>query len=129
VGKRRSVALTIAALQRAIRLCQPPAGVFFRADCGVEYGPRWFKQALTNHGFIHSMNRPGSMNDNAHMESFFHTLKLEGLYKMRFDQAPRLSHSLRSYFTFYNQDRLHSSLAHQTPGVFDKGPHAHFPPN
>lgn len=43
------------------------------------------------------------MNDNAHMESFFHTLKIKGLYKMRFDQ-----------------DRLHSSLAYQPPGVFEK---------
>ncbi len=120
LGKRRTAALTIAALQRAIRLRKPPAGVFFHSDRGVEYGSRLYKQALSKHGFIQSMNRPGSMNDNAHMESFFHTLKLEGLYKMRFDQDPPLRQSLRSYFSFYNQDRLHSSLAYQPPGVFEK---------
>ena len=26
------------------------------------------------------MNRPGKMNDNAHIESFFHSMKAEELY-------------------------------------------------
>jgi transposase InsO family protein len=120
LGKRRTSSLTIAALQRAIHLRKSPAGVFFHSDRGAEYGSRLYKQALNKHGFIQSMNRPGSMNDNAHMESFFHTLKIEGLYKMHFDQDPPLRQSLRSYFSFYNEDRLHSALAYQPPGVFEK---------
>jgi putative transposase len=119
LGKRRTAALTITALKHAVRLRKPQPGVFFHSDRGVEYGSRLFKQALATHGFIQSMNRPGSMNDNAHIESFFHTLKLEGLYKMRFDQDRPLRHSLRQYFAFYNRDRLHSSLAYQSPGVFE----------
>lgn len=87
LGKRRTAALTIAALQRAIRLRKPPSGVFFHSDRGVEYGSRLYKQALSKHSF---------------------------------DQDPPLRQSLRSYFSFYNQDRLHSSLAYQPPGVFEK---------
>jgi putative transposase len=33
---------------------------------------------------LQSMNRAGKMNDNAHMESFFHSMKTEQLYGQKF---------------------------------------------
>ena len=119
LGPRRTSSLTIAALNQALKRRRPPPGVYFHSDRGVEYGSRTFKNKLKRHGFIQSMNRPGSMNDNAHMESFFHSLKIEGLYKQRFDSEPPLRGSLQSYFHFYNQQRLHSSLQYLPPAAFE----------
>ena len=119
LGPRRTATLTIAALKQALKNRQPPPGTYFHSDRGVEYGCHAFKDELKRHGFIQSMNRPGSMNDNAHMESFFHSLKIEGLYKQRFDADKPLRASLQSYFHFYNQQRLHSSLLYQPPAAFE----------
>lgn len=119
LGPRRTSSLTISALNQALKNRRPPPGVYFHSDRGVEYGSRTFKNRLKLHGFVQSMNRPGSMNDNAHMESFFHSLKIEGLYKLRFDSEQPLRSSLQSYFYFYNQQRLHSSLQYLPPVAFE----------
>jgi putative transposase len=66
------------------------------------------------------MNRPGKMNDNAHMESFFHTMKTESLRHMSFHTDTALHRELRSYIGFYNGQRLHSSLDYLSPSTFEK---------
>lgn len=66
------------------------------------------------------MNRPGKMNDNAQMESFFQSMKTEELYGQTFTSDDDLHKALLSYFQFYNQQRLHSSIGHRSPAVFEK---------
>jgi putative transposase len=72
-------------------------------------------------GRLQSMNRPGKMNDNAHMESFFHSMKCEELYGKKFDTEQQLRSTLRSYIHFYNERRLHSSLQYLPPAAFERG--------
>ena len=68
---------------------------------------------------MQSMNRPGKMNDNAHMESFFHSMKAEELHgKIR--QRRAVAPGLRSYIAFYNQQRLHSALRYLPPVAFER---------
>jgi putative transposase len=69
---------------------------------------------------LQSMNRPGKMNDNAHMESFFHSMKTEELYGKTFTDDQQLRQTLSSYIAFYNQQRLHSSLRYLPPAVFEQ---------
>ena len=71
-------------------------------------------------GMVQSMNRPGRMNDNAHMESFFHSMKCEELYGKRFETEQQLRNTLSSYISFYNDRRLHSSLRYLPPAVFER---------
>ena len=66
------------------------------------------------------MNRPGKMNDNAHMESFFHSMKAEDLHGRRFDDDGQLRQAIRSYIAFYNQQRLHSALCYLPPVAFER---------
>jgi putative transposase len=70
---------------------------------------------LRRHGIVQSMNRPGQMNDNAHMESFFHSLKSEFLSGKQFDSDQELRQTLHTYLQYYNHTRLHSSLEHTSP--------------
>jgi putative transposase len=120
LGSQRTASLTIDALNHALRNRRPPRGVHFHSDRGIEYAALDFKDKLRQHGFVQSMNRPGSMNDNAHMESFFHSLKVEGLYKKKFDTDQQLSEALLSYFQFYNQQRLHSALRYLPPAAYER---------
>ena len=90
------------------------------AKRGIEYAALNYRAALGQHGVIQSMNRPARMNNNAHMESFFHSMKTEYLYGKRFDTDAQLRQTLLSYLQSYNHSRLHSSLNHLCPAVFEQ---------
>lgn len=120
LGHKRDAALTSQALEHATRKREARPGLVFHTDRGMEYAALEFKRQLARRGFIQSMNRPGKMNDNAHMESFFHTMKTEGLHEMSFDTDAALHRQLRDYIRFYNQQRLHSSLDYLAPAVFEQ---------
>ena len=120
VSRRRDAALTREALRHAVRKRQPSPGLVFHSDRGIEYAAFEYRDQLTRLGIVQSMNRPGRMNDNAHMESFFHSMKAESLYGKTFDTEGQLRRTLHSYIAFYNQQRLHSSLRYLPPAAFER---------
>ena len=66
-----------------------------------------------------SMNRPGHCTDNAHMESFFHSLKGEWIGGVKYAKVDALRVSIRDYIVnFYNRTRLHSGLNYRLPNEF-----------
>lgn len=115
----RDAALTSSTLRSAIALRNPAPGLIFHSDRGIEYAAHHFKALLHQHDIVQSMNRPGKMNDNAHMESFFHSLKSEHLYGKTFSCTHVLELTIKDYVTFYNHQRLHSSLGHLCPITFE----------
>jgi len=121
ISTQRTAALTIDALRQAIRARKPRPGTYFHSDRGIEYAALDFKAKLRQHGFVQSMNRPSNMNDNAHMESFFHSLKVEGLFRQKFESDRQLSEAVIDYIQFYNQQRLHSSLGFVPPAAYERG--------
>jgi len=64
---------------------------------------------------VQSMNRPREITDNAHMESFFHSMKSDALHGVRFAQEPELRTLLRRYIPYYNGVRLHSGIGYSSP--------------
>jgi putative transposase len=103
-----------------IALRNPASGVLFHSDRGIEYAAHEFRDQLARLGLLQSMNRAGKMNDNAHMESFFHSLKTEELYGKTFSADQELRNTLNSYIGFYNQQRLHSSLHYLPPAAYEQ---------
>jgi transposase InsO family protein len=61
-----------------------------------------------------SMGRVGSCYDNAVAESFFATLKAEIGTRVRATRAEARK-AVFAYLTYYNQNRLHSTLQYRTP--------------
>jgi transposase InsO family protein len=59
--------------------------------------------------------------DNAVMESFCHTLKVELSYGQRYRTRGEAQTAVFDYIEiFYNRQRLHSSLDCQTPEAFER---------
>lgn len=113
-GEKRDVTLTLKALNHAVRVRKPRVGLIFHTDRGSEFGAAAFRDRLDKLGFIQSMNRPRRMNDNARMESFFHSFKADGFHGAHFSSLVDLKHFIRSYVPFYNHKRIHSALGYLT---------------
>jgi transposase InsO family protein len=115
----RDVTLTRAALMQALRKRNPGPGLVFHSDRGIEYAAHAFRSIMRRHGFVQSMNRPGQMNDNAHMESFFHSFKTEYIHGKTFHTDAQLRQAVQTYIPFYNQDRIHTSIDRMSPVAFE----------
>ncbi len=115
LGRHRDARLTLAALNRAVFNRRPRSHLIFHTDRGIEYAAYAFRDRLAALGFVQSMNRPGEIADNAHMESFFHSMKTDVVHGFTFATDGALERQLRSYMPFYNRLRLHSQLGYRSP--------------
>ena len=115
----RDSSLTLGALKQALRHRKPKAGLIFHSDRGIEYRAFKYSDRLAQRGIIQSMNRPRLMNDNAHMESFFHNLKAERIHGNEFMRDDTLRGVITEYIGFYNNRRLHSSIGYLPPAEYE----------
>jgi putative transposase len=119
-GPRKDVALTLRALNSAVRRRHPKPGLVFHTDRGTEYAAAAFKRRLAELRIKQSMNRPGKVTDNAFIESFFHSMKADIYHGVRFEEDLAIRMALQRYVPFYNSDRLHSSLHYVSPATFEQ---------
>jgi putative transposase len=117
--RRRDVGLTLAALRLALQRRRPKPALIFHSDRGIEYAAEAYGERLQQFGLVQSMNRPQRMNDNAHMESFFHTMKSELHRKLDVADDRQLRRVIARYIDYYNERRGHTSLAHYPPAMFE----------
>lgn len=120
LGNQRTADLTLAALRKATARRQPGEGLVFHSDRGSEYGGYLYRDGLAIHGIVQSMNRPKTMTDNAHVESFFHTLKTEAIHGHRFATCGDLDRAVRRYIAHYNRRRPHSALGYRSPIDYER---------
>jgi transposase InsO family protein len=67
------------------------------------------------------MTREGAPGENAHMESFFHTLKADLVHGRTVQTVAGLRQQLCRYVRYHNNQRLHSSLEYQSPVDYERG--------
>jgi transposase InsO family protein len=111
----RGTPLTRAAFDYAIRRRHPRPGLIFHSDRGSEYAGHAYGDRLRECDVRQSMTRGGTPSDNAHMESFFHSLKADVVHGRRFVDDRELRRCITNYIAYYNHRRLHSSLAYKSP--------------
>ena len=121
LSARKDSWLTLRALNRAVAGRRPASGLIFHSDRGIEYGALVMRRRLAQLGIVQSMNRPAAkMIDNALMESFFHSMKAEGVHGRTFPDQQRLHQHVTRYIPFYNSQRMHSALGYVSPIVFEQ---------
>jgi transposase InsO family protein len=120
LGRRRDARLTRAVLDAAVRRRRPPPGLIFHSDRGSEYSAAAFRDRLGALGIRQSSARRGP-EDNAHMESFFHSLKAELVHGTQFATEATLRRAVGRYIRYYNHRRLHSALGYRSPVDYEAG--------
>lgn len=116
-----TAALVTEALEQAIARRQLKPGTIVHSDRGVQYASDTYRSILRAQGFRQSMSRKGNCWDNAPMESFFKTMKVELIYEQKiYGTRQEAMTSIFEYIeVFYNRQRMHSALGYQSPEQFE----------
>lgn len=110
--------VVVDALNQALATRDWSPGLIHHSDRGVQYACREFRALLEQHGIQQSMSARGNCCDSAVMESFFGTLKAEedGSY----EDPGSARRAIFDYVeTYYNRQRIHTSLDGQSPEAFE----------
>ena len=114
--------LAIAALSQALATRGRQADLLHHSDRGVQYACEDYRALLERHGIGCSMSRSGDCYDNAVMESFFKTFKVECVYPEHYQTRKEARTSIGQYIElFYNRQRLHSTLGYKSPLEYEAG--------
>ena len=113
--------MVLAALNMAYVNRRAPRGLIFHSDRGSQYASADVRAWLALRGFQQSMSGTGNCYDNAPMESFWHSLKVEETHGQNFATRAAAKHCVFAYIEgWYNTTRMHSSLGYQSPAQFER---------
>lgn len=120
MGPRLTAQLARDALTMALWRRKPAAGLLHHSDRGVQYAAHEYQRVLGEHGIACSMSRKGNCWDNACVESFFRTLKVERVYHRRYATREEAKQDVFQWIeVFYNRQRRHSTLGYRSPAEFE----------
>lgn len=98
-----------------------PTAWLHHSDQGSQYTSEAFQRLLADQGIVCSMSRRGDCWDNAAMESFFSTLKIERVHRQRYQTRDEARADIFDYIErSYNPRRRHSTLGQLSPVECEK---------
>jgi len=116
MGEHHDAALATSALDMAIRRTHPAPGLIVHSDRGSEFANARFHGRAAEAKIRLSMSSTGNCYDNAAVESFFATVKLEAIPEGIFASRQQARMALFDYIEiFYNRQRLHSGIDYACP--------------
>jgi putative transposase len=84
-------------------------------DQGSQFTAEEFTGTVLDRGIRLSMDGKGAWRDNVFVERLWRSVKYERVYLRAYDTVTEARTDIADYFEWYNKQRRHSSLAHQTP--------------
>jgi putative transposase len=120
LSERMTSSLVIDALQMALWHRQMPRGLIAHSDRGSQYCSHDYQRLLSEHGLICSMSKRGDCFDNAAMESWNHSFKVEAIHGEKLETRDDAKKQVFDYIeVYYNRKRLHSRLGYLSPECFE----------
>ncbi|CAM2866560.1 IS3 family transposase [Legionella worsleiensis] len=118
--ERMTKQLVIDVLQMAIWRRKPSRGLIIHSDRESQYCSYDYQKLLNLHGLVCSMNKRGDCYDNAAMESWNHSFKVEAIHGEKFLSCATAKNHIFEYIEiYYNRKRLHSRLGYQSPDFYE----------
>ena len=120
MSARMTSELVLDALDMALRVRRPAAGLIHHSDRGSQYTGSLYQQRLQQNQLQVSMSGTGNCYDNAPAESFFGSLKMEWLFHTQHETRAQARTDVFFYIeAFYNRQRRHSTLGYLSPAAFE----------
>ena len=108
--------LACQALKSAYWRRKPAPGLVMHTDRGSQYASESYRGLIRGYRMVQSMSRKANCWDNAPMESFFKTLKVERVYQVRYDTRAQAKLDIIDWIEgFYNRERMHSAIGYRAP--------------
>ncbi len=117
---RLTTPLVAQALQMALARRCPSADLLHHSDRGSQYASTVYQTLLQQYGITVSMSRTGDCYNNAMMESFFATLKVEGANHVFATRDAARLYLFEFIEIWYNHQRRHSTLGYLSPFEFEQ---------
>lgn len=112
--------LVCTALKSAWWLRKPAKGLLVHTDRGSQYAGGRYRALAAELGITISMSRKANAWDNAPMESFFKTLKVERIHQVRYDTRAQARLDIVDWIEgWYNRQRLHSANGFLPPVTWE----------
>jgi putative transposase len=122
IADHMRTSLVTDALDMAIEVRSPPAGVIFHSDRGIQYTSDEFDAYCRRNSIRRSLGRTGICYDNAVAESFFATYKKELIHTRPWPNVRDLTTRTKDWIdNYYNTTRRHSTLGYLTPNEYELG--------
>ena len=113
-----SVKFCLESLDRAFKIGKPEID---NTDQGSQFIAEEYVEKVELANVKVSMDGRGRVFDNIFTERLWRTLKYEEVYLKNYDSCIDAKVSIDDYFTFYNNERLHSSLGYSPPAEIHFG--------
>ena len=121
MNARMSAQLVCDALQMAYWRRRPQPGLLMHSDRGSQFASDSYRKLIKQFRMTQSMSRKGNCWDNAPMESFFKTLKVEHTYRLRYTSREQARLDVVNWTEgFYNEKRMHSAIDYRSPADFER---------
>ena len=112
--------LALTALNRALAVRQPVAGIIHHSDRGSQYCAGAYRKLLADHRIVVSISGKGNCYDNAIVETVFKTIKSELIWRTAWQSRNQAHIAIGRYIDgFYNPVRRHSALGYKSPCRFE----------
>lgn len=109
------------ALVMAIWRRGKPDALLHHSDRGSQYTSEQFQRLMEDHGVACSMSRSGNVWDNAALESFFSSLKIERIRRKVYRTRDHARADVFDYIErFYNPRRRHSAIGYLSSMEFER---------
>lgn len=109
------------ALMMAIWRRGRPKELLHHSDQGSQYTSEPFQRLMADNGVTCSMSRSGNVWDNAAMESFFSSLKIERVKRKVYRTRNQARADVFDYIErFYNPTRRHSTIGYLSPMQYEE---------
>jgi putative transposase len=125
IDKHMEVGLVLSSFKQAIaylkkKVREIPEGLVFHQDRGSQYTAYAYVDAVLSFGTL-SYSSPGTPTDNPGQESFFGRFKDEWRAEIaELKNIKEVERFVKQKLTYYNTQRLHTSIDYRTPLAFTK---------
>jgi putative transposase len=98
-----------------------PKELLHHSDQGSQYTSEAVQRIMEDYGVTCSMSRSGNVWDNAAVERFFSTLKIERVRRKVYRTRDQARADVFDYIErFYNPTRRHSTIGYLSPMEFEE---------